>query len=632
MDQNNMNKFFNSSFFAQTPQKNEKQNVFQPGTQPSVFGQQSPFGATGSNPFVQPSTAGAELGTGTAGTSPFGAATQNVFSSTSSQPTAGRFGSAGPFGTGFGTATNTGFGAAGGAPFSSSNAFTSGFSTQTTSPFGATRPSTMGLPGSTAGTQGSLWDNKPSTVAYNPYSTTSSLLGSRPATAEAKPLFSSFGAQRTGTKDKPYEPRKIREDSGLEMQLVHINGNLGFTDKSIDELRMEDYNLGRKPAVGAPAPTPLSGFTTGLPATQPSIFSSSTLTTAPAPFQPLRAAEIKPTSLFPMAKEPAAPLFGPQTGAPVPTSLFNTTSSLSQPSFGIQPPAQPTSFSSAFTAVPSQPVSTSPFSMAATQAPSLPSTGLMNQSMAFPSSTLAASAPGQAFLASQTLPLPSQPAQSLFPSTVFPSSQVFQAAPADTPSQSLVQQPSKIDLSDPFLIKDVKFEKTEKEHIPMKRFLPQPIFREEPSMSKIKLNFRPPKSPVKEKVYTIPSIDEIKHMKEVHNLVIGFEDKGRIEYLDTVNASEVTMANIESKIFFSRQDVVVNDPVGIGLNRRARVYVEGVFPYSKSLGDYIRGEQKMFPLKGIQERFLYGLKHDPTKQFVGYEHERGTYVYDVNHF
>lgn len=199
-------------------------------------------------------------------------------------------------------------------------------------------------------------------------------------------------------------------------------------------------------------------------------------------------------------------------------------------------------------------------------------------------------------------------------------------------NQSTYPQQLRIDPSDPFLLKDVKFEKAEKEHIPLSKMLPQPIFNEEPKLQKISLNFRPPKPPVKDKVYTIPPIEELKHMKEIHNLVIGFEDKGRIEYLDTVNASEVTMANIQSKIYFSKDSVVVNDPVGIGLNRRARVYVEGVFPYSKSLGDYIKGEQKQFPLKGIQERFVYNLKNDTVRKFVGYEHERGTYVYDVNHF
>lgn len=198
--------------------------------------------------------------------------------------------------------------------------------------------------------------------------------------------------------------------------------------------------------------------------------------------------------------------------------------------------------------------------------------------------------------------------------------------------QPVYQQQAKIDPSDPFLLKDIKFEKVEKEHLPLSKVLPRPIFKEDSKPRKISLSFRPPKPPAKEKVYTIPPIEDIKHMKEVHNLIIGFEDKGRIEYLDTVNGSEVTMANIQSKIYFSKESVVVNDPVGVGLNRRARVYVEGVFPYSRSLGDYIRGEQKEFPLKGIQERFVYGLKSDMVKKFVGYEYERGTYVYDVNHF
>nr|AGE95521.1 nuclear pore complex protein [Encephalitozoon cuniculi] len=612
MDQNNMNKFFNSSFFAQTPQKDNKQGQFSGAQQPSIFGQsQAGFGSA-QNPFLQGS--GGMKSNTFSGVTPFGGTSSFGSGAASSsggfgQPFSGqqqpstslaRFGSGGTPSTGsniFGGTSNalgtgqTQFGGTmnfGAQPQSS--VFASGAQN-------GLQPFTMG--GSTA-SQPNIWGQ--GSTSYSPFGGTQSTF-SNDRNSTLNKTFPGLAGSSTGTKDHPYIQRKIREDNGGEVTLMHINGNENYTQKSVEELRSEDYMLGRKPMTSGSMTEPksISGFGLPLGAAMPSsavnkpqgnsVFG--TAATSGTSFQPFISAGSSKTQ-----QEPANSSFGSTT------------------------PQQPFAPSAVSSNIASQPFGSS------IQGPSgLPSGNPFVQNVqqpqtAFGSVGMAPQAPASNNLSFTNAQPFEMPMQQPFGSTMASLGACGQMNPQQT----------KIDPSDPFLLKDIKFEKTEKEHLPLSKVLPRPIFKEESKPRKISLSFRPPKPPAKEKIYTIPPIENIKHMREVHNLIIGFEDKGRIEYLDTVSASEVTMANIQSKIYFSKESVVVNDPVGVGLNRRARVYVEGVFPYSRSLGDYIRGEQKQFPLKGIQERFVYGLKNDTVKKFVGYEYERGTYVYDVNHF
>ncbi|KAF9762744.1 Nucleoporin, partial [Nosema granulosis] len=189
-----------------------------------------------------------------------------------------------------------------------------------------------------------------------------------------------------------------------------------------------------------------------------------------------------------------------------------------------------------------------------------------------------------------------------------------------------------VNYEDPFLLKDITFEKVEKKTAPFSRIVPKPIFSEATMKPLLNLTYRPPRVTQKKKIYTEPSIEEARHLKEIENLVIGFEGKGRIQYIDKISGTELTTSNIEDKITFLKNEVVVSDPPGIGLNKRARVYVEGIFAFSKSQGDFIVGKAEKYPLKAIQERFVYSLKEDPYKKFVDYNYETGLYVYEVNHF
>ncbi|ADM11040.2 nucleoporin autopeptidase [Encephalitozoon intestinalis ATCC 50506] len=613
MDQNNnMNKFFNSSFFAQTPQKDNKPGQFSGIQQPSIFGQTQSGFSGAQNPFLQGSGGmkSNTFGTSTpfGGTSTFGGATSNSggfgqpFSTQQPSTSLTRFGTGGTLGTGnniFGGTANTigtnptQFGGSGN---------TSTFGTQqqvNNNTFGSGVPNSLQpfSMGASTATQPSIWGQQ--TTSYNPFGSSQNSSFSNDRSNALGKGFPGLGGGNSGTRDHPYMQRKIREDNGGEVTLMHINGNEGYTQKSVDELRAEDYILGRKPPTGSSLAEPKSipGFGSSFGGPVPSSIdskpqSSNIFGATPSnnSFQPFIS-----TGNSKVLQGPTNPGFGNTVAQQPFASQAISQSTPSQP-FGTAAQALPSTNSNPFLQTPQQPQSL--FGSAGTS-PQTPASG------------------GLSFMQPPTAPV----------------QQPFGGGMASlgTCGQQNTQQ-TKIDPSDPFLLKDIKFEKTEKEHLPLSKVLPKPMFKEDLKPQKISLKFRPPKPPAKEKIYTIPPIEDIKHMKEVHNLIIGFEDKGRIEYLDTVNGSDVTMANIQSKIYFSKESVVVNDPVGVGLNRRARVYVEGVFPYSRSLGDYVRGEQKQFPLKGIQERFLYGLKNDTVKKFVGYEYERGTYVYDVNHF
>ncbi|KAM0671559.1 nucleoporin autopeptidase domain-containing protein [Ordospora colligata] len=657
MDQGNMNKFFNSSsFFTQTPQK-DKQGQYGSTQQPSMFGQpQSGYGGM-QNPFTQGSSSGVKSGVfGSSGPTSFGTGTpfggagaapstntgmfgqsfggQQPLSmppSVSSQPQSSmssmpRFGSSNAFGGAsniFGSTTsNPNTIVPTSSSFGTPSTTASSFAPQQSGIFGQSSQTqapafSMGMQSMAQPQQTSPWGQ--SSTASNPFGTNQSLFSNDKGTSMSMPGYGTS----TGTRDHTYMQRKIREDNGGDVSLIHINGNEHYMHKSVEELRSEDYSLGRKPTVGGALTEPrgYSGYG-GMYGTANNTVSDnrgqmpSTLGTGAtgSGFQPFISTQSTPTQSMPVS---GTSVLGQQT------STFGLGSSVSQPAFASQPSSTGFSLSQ-------QPLQTTtstnepenPFLQSRTQ--SQPVFGItasnMQTSTVNPSMNTFAFTPMQ-----QTQPMPAQQMFGTMNQGTQP--QVQQGYE----SQGYVQQ-QKADFSDPFLVKNIKFEKAEKEHIPLNKVFPQPVFKEDKKTSRISLSFRPPKQLSRENVYTIPSIDDIKHMKEVHNLIIGFEDKGRIEYLDTVNASEVTMANIQSKVYFSKDSVVVNDPVGVGLNRRARVYVEGVFPYSRSLGDYIRGEQKQFPLKGIQERFVYGLKSDAVRKFVGYEYERGTYVYDVNHF
>ncbi|KAF9762745.1 Nuclear pore complex protein Nup98-Nup96, partial [Nosema granulosis] len=255
MNQNNnsLNNIFKSGMFTSTPQKEPtpspfgssqsnanvfgapqqtfgSSNIFQP-TQQTPFGQQNTNSSFGTSFFTTPKPQGNVFGAlGSSG------AVQPLPAPTNS------FGAQPATSTGFGTASN---------PFGSSTAFGS-TPTPTTNTFGTSNTFGSTTPfGTTTGTFGSA-PTSTSTFGTNTAQnqtgwTTPSTFGSTtPSSFSAFQTNNlSIGSMKNGTRDTPYQDTRVKDGIG-SIDIKHINAMNEYLRKSNDELRNEDYNLGRK--------------------------------------------------------------------------------------------------------------------------------------------------------------------------------------------------------------------------------------------------------------------------------------------------------------------------------------------------------------------------------------------------
>lgn len=171
--------------------------------------------------------------------------------------------------------------------------------------------------------------------------------------------------------------------------------------------------------------------------------------------------------------------------------------------------------------------------------------------------------------------------------------------------------------NDPFLIDEIKIDRVELPAQPVRKRIPRPDFKREEMEHTLRIVLREPA--VRSEIETIPSQEDIRKTEST-NLIVVFND-GRIEYLEKIRSGDALLSNIESKVFFNKGEVSVNDMVGMGLNKRARVYVNNYFPFSKASRSFVK-----------DDAIVYELKKDPKRRFVEYDKESGLYVYEVNHF
>lgn len=357
----------------------------------SVFGQKSAFGGFGSSttqtsPFgstfqqSQPAFGSSLFGSST----PFGAPSQPTFG-TSTTPTFGStstpsFGAASSPGFGatsapaFGSTANPTFGSTGTA-FGVSNApvFGSGgaFGASSTTVFGSSSTPAFGASSSPAfGTSSSPAFGASSTPAFGASSAPSFSFGSNPAFSQSTSAFGSspfgaspfgaqattptfgssgfgqpaFGGQRGGSRVAAYTPT-AELDSGSGTQpagkLESISAMPVYKDKSHEELRWEDYQLGDK---GGPAPAGQTagaiGFSSSNTQSNPFASSSAFGQSSANPFS-------SSTSSNPFApKTPAfgstgfgsssTPVFGSSPfGASSTSNPFGSTSSATTSIFGV---------------------------------------------------------------------------------------------------------------------------------------------------------------------------------------------------------------------------------------------------------------------------------------------------------
>ncbi|XP_052483089.1 nuclear pore complex protein NUP98A isoform X3 [Gossypium raimondii] len=338
------------------------------GSTQSAFGSSPAFGSTSSPAFGATSTlafgASSTPGFGATSTPAFGASSTPAFGATStpafgatSTPAFGSTGSPafGSTGTAFGVSNAPVFGTGGTFGSSSSPAF----GTSTTPAFGASSSAFGGsstpafgassTPSFSFGSSPAFGQSAPA-FGSSPFGTTSFGAQSSPFGSQSSaPAFGStslgqspFGGQRGGSRVAPYTPT-TDADSGSGQpgaKLESISAMPVYKDKSHEELRWEDYQLGDK---GGPQPAAQAtggiGFGASTVSTSP--FGSSTFGQTSA--NPFSSSSTNPFSLKPPSfnstgfatstttSNPFQPTSSSLFGQASSTSLF---SSSSTPTFG----------------------------------------------------------------------------------------------------------------------------------------------------------------------------------------------------------------------------------------------------------------------------------------------------------
>lgn len=139
--------------------------------------------------------------------------------------------------------------------------------------------------------------------------------------------------------------------------------------------------------------------------------------------------------------------------------------------------------------------------------------------------------------------------------------------------------------------------------------------------------------------YTIPSLDELcSYLSEdgscwVDNFTIGREGYGNVYFNERM---DVTNLNLDEIVFFRNKEVVIypmddhKPPIGQGLNRRAQITLDQVWPTDKTTHEAIKDPERLQAMdyEGKLRRTCY--KHET--RFMDYRPETGSWVFKVDHF
>ncbi|XP_054022951.1 nuclear pore complex protein Nup98-Nup96-like [Dryobates pubescens] len=139
--------------------------------------------------------------------------------------------------------------------------------------------------------------------------------------------------------------------------------------------------------------------------------------------------------------------------------------------------------------------------------------------------------------------------------------------------------------------------------------------------------------------YTIPSLEDLagltndSHECVVTNFTIGRRGYGSIYFEGEVN---LTNLNLDDIVHIRRNEVIVypddgrKPPVGEGLNRRAEVTLDGVWPTDKTSRCLIQSPRQLEAMNFAGR--LEALCRRQGAQFVEYRPETGSWVFKVAHF
>ncbi|XP_011615072.2 nuclear pore complex protein Nup98-Nup96 isoform X2 [Takifugu rubripes] len=139
--------------------------------------------------------------------------------------------------------------------------------------------------------------------------------------------------------------------------------------------------------------------------------------------------------------------------------------------------------------------------------------------------------------------------------------------------------------------------------------------------------------------YTIPSMEDLADMVDengecvVENFSVGRKGYGSIFFPGEVN---MTGLNLDEIVHFRRKEVIVypddknKPPQGEGLNRRAEVTLDGVWPNDKTTCTQIRSPERLTEMN--YEGRLEKASRKQGARFLEYRPETGSWVFEVAHF
>uniref|UniRef100_A0A146M9Y3 Nuclear pore complex protein Nup98-Nup96 n=1 Tax=Lygus hesperus TaxID=30085 RepID=A0A146M9Y3_LYGHE len=139
--------------------------------------------------------------------------------------------------------------------------------------------------------------------------------------------------------------------------------------------------------------------------------------------------------------------------------------------------------------------------------------------------------------------------------------------------------------------------------------------------------------------YTIPSLDELATMLSpdgscvVDNFTVGRLNYGNVFYADSF---DVAGLNLDEIVHFRHKEVTIypdddkKPPVGVGLNRRAQVTLDRVWPIDKSTRLPITDPARIACLDYESKLTRASAKHGT--RFIEYRPQTGSWVFKVDHF
>ncbi|CAD7083702.1 unnamed protein product [Hermetia illucens] len=139
--------------------------------------------------------------------------------------------------------------------------------------------------------------------------------------------------------------------------------------------------------------------------------------------------------------------------------------------------------------------------------------------------------------------------------------------------------------------------------------------------------------------YTIPSLDELNsYLAEdgscvVPNFTIGRQGYGNVFFSDSFDVAGI---NLDDIVHFRHKEVIIypddenKPPLGSGLNRKAQITLDQVWPHDKTLHEPIKDPDRLAAMdyEGKLRRICD--KHDT--RFIEYRPETGSWVFKVEHF